>query len=48
MNEIDGADTLLMSNDEIIDFLTQIELELMSSNMSTRPRHNRDASTNDN
>jgi len=29
-----------MSNDEIIDFLTQIELELMSSNIS-RPRHGR-------
>ena len=36
-----------MSNDEIIDFLTQIELELMSSSLSTRPRHSRDGGANE-
>jgi len=28
-----------MGNDDIIEFLTQIELELIQSNMLSRPRH---------
>ena len=39
LNDLDGSESLLMGNDEIIEFLQTIELELMQSNLMQRPRH---------